>query len=489
VAEAFSDGGDRSGAAVAYLFQRLLAVIFLIAWLSLGVQVLELVGSRGLLPAGEFLASAAQTGIGFGTLPTLFWLGASDQILSAGVWVGAALAILALVGIFPRLCFALSTLLYLSYVTVARTFLSFQWDNLLLECATLAVFLPGHRERRWIHVLFRLLLLKLYWESGVAKWQSHLGDWQDGSAMTYYFETAPLPTWLAWYAHALPAPWHHFESWAVLALELVLPIGIFASKRVRLLLACAFTAFQLANIATANYGFFAYASIALNVFLLTDDELARLPRWLVGRTQPSFRQWRNDGAVPATSRRWLPRIGAAFVVTLYVGISAADAWMTFARPPVSWVRLIEPARDVYAPWRLINTYHLFGHITRERIEPEFQTFDGKDWTALALHHKPGDPMRPPDFVAPHQPRVDFQLWFYGLGFRQGAPAYVIALVDRLCHEPGALRHLFVTPLPVAPQAVRIVFWRYRFTTPEERRVSGAWWARTEIASSQARSCH
>jgi uncharacterized membrane protein YphA (DoxX/SURF4 family) len=465
------------------LFQRLLAVIFLIAWASLGVQVLELIGSRGLLPARPFLAAARDNGIGFGQLPTLFWLDVSDTILVAGVWVGAGLALCALVGLYPRWCFALSTLLYLSYATVARTFLSFQWDNLLLECGALAVFLPTDRSRRWIHVLFRVLLLKLYWESGLAKWQSHLGDWQDGSAMTYYFETAPLPTWLAWYAHALPLRWHHFESWTVLILELVLPVAIFGPRSARLLAAFVFTAFQIANIATANYGFFAYSSIALNVFLLADRDLKRLPRWLGGGLRVAPRV-----VPPAGWTRWWRAAGAALVVTVYVGVSAVDAWSKFARPPSSWMPAIETASAVWSPWRLINTYHLFGHITRDRIEPEFQTFDGSEWYPLALHHKPGDPTRAPSFVAPHQPRLDFQLWFYGLGFRRGTPGYVAATADRLCNDPVAVRRLFETPLPVAPQAVRIVFWQYRFTTPEERRSSGAWWKRTEVASSRAHSC-
>src|SRR5207244_2713248 len=83
------------------------------------------------------------------------------------------------------------------------TFLSFQWDNLLLECGALASLLPGDRSdppARVVHVLFRLLLWKLYFESGIAKWQSHLGDWIDGSAMLHYYETAPLPTLLGWFS-------------------------------------------------------------------------------------------------------------------------------------------------------------------------------------------------------------------------------------------------------------------------------------------------
>lgn len=488
--QAAHGAATHSGPAVARLFQRLLAVVFVIAWASLGVQVLELIGDRGLLPSAPFFAAVRGNGVAFTQLPSLFWLGVDDTILRAGVWIGAVSALGALCGVYPRACFALSTLLYLSYATAARTFLSFQWDNLLLECGMLAVLLPSNRQARWVHVLFRLLLLKLYWESGIAKWQSHLGDWQDGSAMTYYFETAPLPTWVAWYAHALPASWHHLESRLVLALELILPIAIFGPRRSRVFAAVVFTGFQLVNIATANYGFFTYLSIALNVFLLADGDASRLPTWVRG-TARGLDHHPHAAAQPRwahPSVAWIAWGGAVLAVLGYVGVSSADAWLQFGRPPLTWTATLERVRPVYAPWRLINTYHLFGHITRERIEPEFQTFDGNEWQPLALHHKPGDVSRAPDFVAPHQPRLDFQLWFYGLDFQRGTPPYVATLVDRLCNDPAAVRELFRTPLPLTPEAVRIVFWEYRFTTAQERHETGNWWKRHEIATSRARPC-
>ncbi|MGH9420383.1 MAG: lipase maturation factor family protein, partial [Thermoanaerobaculia bacterium] len=105
-----------------------------------------------------------------------------------------------------------------------------------------------------------------------------------------------------------------------------------------------------------------------------------------------------------------------------------------------------------------------------------------------LRHKPGDVLRPPDLVAPHQPRVDFQLWFYGLSFQRGAPPYVSALLDRLCHAPDAVQALFREPLPAAPTAVRITFWRYRFSDAETKRSTGAWWVRTPIGETRPIAC-
>jgi lipase maturation factor/vitamin K-dependent gamma-carboxylase-like protein len=509
-----------SGAAVGALFSRVFALVSLGAWLSLGTQIQLLVGSRGLLPYDELMrAVRGQPGISFLDLPTVFWWLHGDAALSAGVALGAALSLAALVGLGARLCFGLSTALYLSFALIGRDFLSFQWDNLLIECGLLAAFLPADAPAPLVHFLFRTLLFKLYFESGLAKWQSPLGDWRDGSAMTFYYETAPLPTRLAFYAHHLPAWWHHFESRATLALELVVPFAIFGPRRARLGAALAFTLFQLANAATANYGFFCYLAAALNLFLLDDADIERAraclapavaavrrlaARWLAqpARQAPAqplpeapaqpARQAPADPREPSL-RAWIGRAAAL----LFVAVSLLDGLNQFTEPG-RLVTLASPLLELDQRLRLVNSYHLFAAITRERIEPELQTLapagpvagdqDDAAWTTQELRHKPGDPRRAPDFVAPHQPRVDFQLWFYGLAFRRREPAYVSALVEKMCDAPAAVQPLFRAPLPEHPAAVRIVYWQYWFASPTEARATGSWWRRARLAASRAIPC-
>ncbi|MSP59747.1 MAG: lipase maturation factor family protein [Myxococcales bacterium] len=482
------DRDPGSGPLVARLYHRLLGLMFLVAFLSLGAQVRELIGQRGLLPLAAFL-DRARGDLSLAGFPTLFWISAGDHLLTLGLWVGALLALAALCGLRPRLSLALSTVLYLSYATACRTFTSFQWDNLLLECGALALLLPRDRRARWIHFLVRVLLFKLYFESGIAKWQSHLHDWHDGSAMTFYYETAPLPTWLGWYAHALPAWWHRVESWATLGFELLVPFAIFGPRLARRAAFVLFTAFQGVNAATANYGFFCYLAAVLHVFLLDDDDLQRAQAWVRAKLR---RPSPTKQAPPARSRfrAGVGRCTALIVTPLYLAISLAEGLVHFARGD-GWdgfAEAIAPLRERIEPWRLCNTYHLFGHITRERIEPEIQTFDGARWTARDLRHKAGDPLRAPGFAAPHQPRLDFQLWFYGLSFQRATPEYVATLIDRLCHDPSAVERLFAASLPAKPEAVRIAFHRYYFTTRDERRATGAWWRRELIGASRSLSC-
>jgi hypothetical protein len=491
-----------SGADVAALYGAALAAISLVAWVSLGVQVRQLVGGRGLLPVATFVAAAREAGVAnWARLPTIFLWTQSDGALVGGAVAGVALSLMALVGFKRRLCFALSTALYLSYALACRVFLSFQWDNLLLECGLLAAFLPATRRAPVVHFLFRALLFKLYFESGLAKWQSPLGDWQDGSAMTYYYETAPLPTALAFFAHSLPAWWHHLESRVTLVLELVVPLAIFGPRRARLGAAIAFTIFQLINAATANYGFFCYLAVALHVFLLDERDVARVRRFVLPAAKPV-----NTAAPPpapeasseltAEDAHALARLAAALGVALYLSLSLAEALFTFGGDePGAVLTATAPLVDRVEELRLVNTYHLFASITRERIEPELQTLDGPGdgaWVAHDLRYKPGALDRAPRFVAPHQPRLDFQLWFHGLAYERGQPSYVRMLLRRMCEDADAVRPFFEDSsrdaLPEHPRAVRVAYWQYHFTTPAERRATGAWWRRALLGTTEPLPC-
>jgi hypothetical protein len=137
---------------------------------------------------------------------------------------------------------------------------------------------------------------------------------------------------------------------------------------------------------------------------------------------------------------------------------------------------------------VINTYHLFSHITRERIEPEFQTLLGDEWSPHHLHYKPGALTSTAPYVAPHQPRVDFRLWFYGLAHEGKMPGYVASLLHHLCGNSTTVQTLFKTPLPESPEAARVVFWRYNFTTPEERSESGQVWKREPVGNPRGLRC-
>jgi hypothetical protein len=446
-------------------FVRVLGVIFTIAFWSLGSQVLLLYGARGLLPACPVAAHTATT---------VFRLHCGDGVLWWGTVAGEALGLTLALGFVPRWALLASWLLYASYVTIGRAFLSFQWDNLLLESAFFALFVtPGGwrlRDGRPPHplgvFLMQWLLFRLYVESGLAKLL--LGDptWRDLTAMATYWETAPLPTWLGWYAHQLPLGAQRLFAALTLVVELGVPALMWGPRRLRPGVFAAMVSFQLVVLATANYGFFNYLSLALCLWVLDDGHLGRP----AGEARPA----------PATTTAALTLATAVLVpVSLVPFLLLVPAFRPLARALLPLDALLDGVRS-------INAYHLFAQMTLVRREAVIEgSDDGVAWRAYELHYEPGDVDRAPPFVAPHQPRVDFQMWFLLLGGRPLAPWFQ-ALLERIQHDPGVVAPLFARdPFPEAPpRLLRVAVYRYRFTDAATRARTGAWWARELIGVSR-----
>ena len=446
------------------VFLGWLGVIYLIAFVSLWTQVAGLIGKDGVLPASHLMLQArsavAESGIGidrYRLLPTLCWLGASDGFLRFQCAAGATLALLVIVGICPRVCLALEWLLYLSLATVSRDFLAFQWDNLLLETGLLAIFLapgrmlprpslekPASRTVLW---LLRLLLFKLMFLSGVVKLASGDGTWRGLSALTYHYETQPLPTWIAWYAYQPPL-WFQKGSCAVMFLiELAVPFLIFAPRRLRMAGGAVLALFQVLILLTGNYTFFNWLTLGLCLLLLDDFAMAGLvPRKLsalYSRSRAVADGSRNG------RRRW-QGVGMASLAVVVVGISAVQLLSPFGRLP-SWTSPALAAHRWLAPFRSVNSYGLFAVMTTERPEIIVEgSNDGHGWQAYEFPYKPGDPKRRPAFVAPHQPRLDWQMWFAALGDVRQNPWFVNFCVRLLQGSPDVLALLEKNPFPDRP---------------------------------------
>ncbi len=462
------------------LFLRLLGVIFLTAFLSLGAQITILFGSNGLLPACSYLQSLQ----GVNKLldaPTLFWIDCSDASLRAGAIAGGVLSVALILNVAPRYCLMVLWILYLSFATVGQDFLSFQWDNLLLESGFFALFITpgGFRRGRSsapnpIGVFLMLwLVFRLHVESGAAKLLAGDPSWWDLTALVKYYETAPLPTWLGWYAHQMPLWAHKLCALFTLVVELALPLFLWGPRRLRVAVFLAMTAMQVSVLLTANYGFFNYLSMSLCLFVLDDGHLS----WVAARCGLRL------AVPPAPLLKPVPTLALAAAALVLVPVSVFPFFPFI--PSLS--REMLPVRRTLNAFRSINAYHLFAQMTRVRDEVVIEgSNDGADWLPYEFRYKPGDVSRAPAFVAPHQPRVDFQLWFLALGGR-GAPRYFSTLLARLFGEPRLVAPLFARdPFPDrAPAYVRVVEYRYRFSDIATRRATGAWWERERLASSRA----
>ncbi len=460
----------------AWIFLRLLALVYAVAFVSLGVQIVGLVGSHGILPARDFLeAVGARYGpAGHWLVPSLCWLDASDHALVGLCMAGTALAALLAAGLAPVPCLIGLWALYLSLVSVGQDFLGFQWDSLLLEAGFLAVFLapwrlvsrpatdpPPSRAALW---LLRWLLFRLMFSSAVVKLASGDPAWRHLTALEHHYETQPLPPWTAWYAHQLPAAFQRLSAAVMFAVEGVAPFFVLAPRRLRFAAAWTMIAFQTLILVTGNYGFFNLLTIALCVPLLDDGAWP----WTWGRA-----------ARPAAARRgrwpaWLVRPAAAVLLVLGLEpLLGALHW------PDAWLGPVPALYALASPFRTVNPYGLFAVMTTERPEIVVEgSDDGVTWRPYEFRWKPGDVRRRPGFVAPHDPRLDWQMWFAALGGPREA-GWFFAFCRRLLEgSRPVLGLLAANPFPRAPPRYVAAFvYDYRFTDAATRRATGAWWRR------------
>jgi hypothetical protein len=498
-------------ARVTALLRAGLGIVCLGAFLSLLVQLTDLAGARGLLPLRDHLEAYRRAGIGWLArlhgFPTLLWIDPSDAALVLLPLAGAAIALLPILGIGGRAAVGLLWLLYLSCVTAGRDFFYYQWDNLLLESLLLAVVLPARgglldlaRRRPLpepspvVLFLFRWLLFRLLFESGIAKIVYGKDDWLALTAMTFYYETAPLPSWGGWLVQQLPLWFHRASALFTFLVELPLALLLFLPRPFRLVFFAAHLPFQASIALTSNYGFFNLLALVLSVSALEDRDLdaagRRLARLLRrGRGSPgdgSAGAGPAGAALPAGSAgtggagaarlcRHAPWLLAAFVVPA----SLLEASNYFLRG-TDLDRSLDSWRAWYAPFRSVNVYHLFPGIVREKVVAEIEgTADGATWRPYRFHHAPGDPRTAPPTTGLHNPRFPFHYSFYTLGRGRRDEEYIRNLAARLCCEPEAIADLVSeSPFPDrGPAALRMTYHRYRFGTREDLRRDGIYWIR------------
>ncbi|HVV70194.1 MAG TPA: lipase maturation factor family protein, partial [Verrucomicrobiae bacterium] len=460
-----------------------------VAFGSLWLQVSGLIGKDGIMPATDLMSQARRfvdaeaMGLGrFHLLPTLCWFGAPDWFLRLQCGAGCGLALLLMAGVAQPLCLGLLWVLYLSLTSVGSDFLAFQWDNLLLETGFLAIFLAPcqwlpqpSRERAppgtaiW---LLRVLLFKLMFLSGVVKLTSEDSSWRNLSALSYHYQTQPLPTWIAWYAAQLPLWFQKASCALMLLIELVVPFLIFLPRRVRLFGAAALALLQILILLTGNYTYFNWLTLALCLLLCDDFFLGRFWPWK--RSSPV-----QDKTAPPSAWGLANRAMRALVAFVFIGLALIQISVALGQDP-SWLRPARALERWLGPFRTVNSYGLFAVMTTERPEIIVEgSVDGQVWNEYQFPYKPGDLTRRPRFVAPFQPRLDWQMWFAALGTYRQNPWFLDFCVRLLQNSPDVVKLLQVNPFPASPpRYVRAQRYEYRFTTLEERARTGAWWKRS-----------
>ncbi len=484
--------------AARWLFLRSLGLIYFSAFFALLFQVRGMIGTTGVMPATKYLGSLQQLGaMRIFYAPSLFWLGSSDGALMLLCSLGLVASVLVIANVLPRPALVACFLCFLSFIAVSQDFGQYQSDGMLLEAGFLALFVaPAGVRPRWgrhslpVRAAMWLLLwewFRIYFQSGVVKLQSGDPTWRNLTAMYEYYQNGPLPTWVGWYLQHLPH-WFHIGTAALtLVMELLLVWLVFLPRRGRVVLFWVVTVWQAGVILTANYAFLNYLVLVLGFLLLDDMYLVRFVprRWrrdLLDEPESTLLQEdasRQHAREPSPLRLVQPLIAGLLLLWVGYATTAELLLMFVPRAPL-------PAFPIALtePFRIANTYGLFANMTPHRYEVEFQgSDDNEHWAAYSFRYKPQDIHDRPRIYAPYQPRFDWNLWFASLGPWQQSAIVPLTEVRLLTGDRDTLGLFAANPFPVhPPRYVRAVLWQYWFSSPADKRATGAWWRRALLGT-------
>ncbi|HET6499273.1 MAG TPA: lipase maturation factor family protein [Amycolatopsis sp.] len=449
-------------------FQRMLAAIYLVAFVVAANQFRALIGTNGLLPVPRFVGR-----VRFRRTPSLFHLHYSDRFFAATAYAGAAVSATLVFGLFDSapvwagmLVWAVPWVLYQSIVNVGQIWYGFGWESLLLEAGFLAIFLGPADTAPPVLVLWLLLwlLFRVEFGAGMIKMR---GDpcWRDLTCLDYHHETQPLPGPLSWYFHHLPRPLHKIEVATSHVTQLVVPFALFAPQPAASIAAACVIVTQGWLVLSGNFSWLNVLTITLAVSAVDTSLDTSLDIGLPRITPPPLAE------LPTWHRVLVVAVTALVVALSYLPV----------RNLVSRRQLMNYSFEAL---HLVNTYGAFGSITRIRHEvvvegtEERQLRPDTVWREYAFKGKPGDPRRRPRQVAPYHLRLDWMMWFVSISPRYGESwlpklAEKLLMADRatlklLRHDPFQGRR---------PAFVRARLFRYRYTTWRERKETGDWWAR------------
>jgi Lipase maturation factor len=450
------------------IFQRGLALTYLIAFTVAAAQFRALLGRHGLTPIPAYVRR-----VPFRAAPSVFQLHYSDRFFAAVAWAGALLSATVAAGLADAVplwasmvLWALLWAAYLSIVNVGQVWYGFGWETLLLEAGFLAVFLGNARTAPPVLVLWllRWLLFRLEFGAGLIKLR---GDrcWRDLTCLYYHHETQPMPNPLSRHFHRLPRPLHRVEVAANHVTQLVVPFGLFAPQPYATVAAAIVIVTQLWLILSGNFAWLNWLTALLATPVVDWRALARPLGLTIG-----------PGATGE------PRWHQVLVVVLTVLIAVLSYW-----PVRNLISRRQKMNASFNVFHLVNTYGAFGTIGRRRYEVIVEGTDDPDpgpeteWKEYEFKGKPGDVHRRPPQVAPYHRRLDWMMWFAAISIAYADPWFVRLVVKLLENDRATLRLLRRNPFPGAPPAyVRARLFHYRFTTREEHRRTGAWWHREPV---------
>ncbi|XP_039258116.2 lipase maturation factor 2-like [Styela clava] len=212
-------------------------------------------------------------------------------------------------------------------------------------------------------------------------------------------------------------------------------------------------------------------------------------------TQKQFTEW-VDGAVIASI--WIGGINLLWeaIVSLYLCLRSKNVFQiiwnllkyisvlgvcvymfcismvpfkTLMTDKGSWP-VLQRWHDTSNKYQLVHSYGLFRSMTGVGGRPEVivkgSHLENGPWQEIEFQYKPGNTSRSLPWIVPHQPRLDWQMWFAALGQYQQNP-WFLSLVDKmLSGEETVVKLLDKDSYPfkeTPPKYIKAELYHYHFT--------------------------
>lgn len=445
------------------LFERSLALIYLIGFLVALKQFPALLGEKGLLPAPSFLKRAHPK-----LYPSLFHYHYSDAFLKQICWVGIILSGALVAGLSAHLhpLFHLSIWLvlyyfYLSISNIGQVFYGFGWESMLCEAGFFMAFMgPEWMAPSWIPILIlRWMLFRTEMGAGLIKLR---GDkcWRDLTALYFHHETQPMPNPLSRFFHYMPKI---FLRWGVMFshfVQVIVPLCLFLPQPIAGFAGVMIIAHQLLLIIAGNYAWLNWLTVVLGFLAIAGPEpavvLAARPMWY----------------------------------EIVLGLLAVGSCYYSYQPLLNLFSKHQKMNYCWNRFHLICAYGAFGSVTKKRYEIVIEGRNaGSGWHEYEFKAKPGKLNRRPPQYAPYHLRLDWLMWFLPFSvvvdekrkmvyaFEQ--EEWFLRFVQKLFqNDPLTLKLIRHNPFPTSPpEEIRARYYLYHFTTKEEFKKTGNYWKR------------
>ena len=450
---------------IAHLFPRLIGAIYFFALGAFLFQIRGLIGEQGILPVKIYL-DHFRNRLGkrrFYWLPTIFWWNCSDKALMGITAIGTLLAVFLMFGIYPALLLPLLFLIHLSIVTVGQDFLSFGWEMFFLETSCHAFLLSLTTIPNpvvWISLY--LLIFTFHIQAGTSKLLSGEPVWRNLTALSYHYQTQPLPNAVAWYVHKFPLWFHKLSTIGVLFIEIILPFAIFGPKELQLAAFAGFFLLQFSIWISGNYSYLNHLTAVLISLLISDTYLNSV------LSSPEI-----------TPTPWYLDLFLYVAGGLLICLQLLRLYHHFSRDQRA-SRIL----SYVEPFHIANRYGIFAIMTTTRYEIVLEgSNDRKEWKEYLFRYKPSETNRRPRRISPYQPRIDWQAWFLPFEDFTSAVWFQNFIYRILEGSPHVLSLLRFNPFPdKPPKFIRAVIYIYEFSDAKTKKASGEWWQRSYVGT-------